>query len=50
LWWWNHYHDDTMPLYLLMLCAKAQQTDWTQQEKRQARDLVAILKQTHRRH
>lgn len=44
------YHDETMPLYLLMIYAKARQADWTQEEKRWARDLVATLKQTYRRH
>lgn len=38
------YHDEHMPLYLLQPYAKARQEDWTQQEKRQARELVATLK------
>lgn len=43
------YHDDAMPLYLLLIYAKAQRENWTQGEKRQAQDLVTILKQAHRR-
>lgn len=44
------YHDEHMPLYLLQLYTKAQQEDWIPAEKRQARDLVATLKQLYRRH
>ena len=28
------YHDDTMPLYLLLIYAKTQRENWTQDEKR----------------
>jgi hypothetical protein len=43
------YHDSTMPLYLLLIYAKAQRENWTQEEKRRAQALTAALKQTHRR-
>ena len=43
------YHDDTMPLYLLLAYAKAQRENLTPDEKRQVRALVAGLKQAHRR-
>ena len=43
------YHDDTMPLYLLLIYAKSQRENWTQDEKRRAQALVAGLKQAHRR-
>jgi hypothetical protein len=38
------YHDDTRPLYLLMVYAKARQENLTPDEKRTVRSLVAILK------
>lgn len=43
------YHDDTMPLYLLLAYAKAQRENLTPDEKRQVRTLVSGLKQAHRR-
>jgi hypothetical protein len=43
------YHDSTMPLYLLLIYAKAQRENWTQDEKRRAQALTAALKQTHQR-
>jgi hypothetical protein len=44
------YHSEHMPLYLLQLYATAQQEDWTPGERRQARELVAALKQPYWRH
>ncbi len=43
------YNDNTMPLYLLLIYAKAQRENWTRDEKRQALELVTALKQTHRK-
>jgi len=43
------YHDSTMPLYLLLIYAKAQRENWTQDEKRRAQALTAALKQAHAR-
>ena len=43
------YHDDAMPLYLLLVYAKAQRENWTPDEKRRARDLIADIKRTYRR-
>ena len=43
------YHDDAMPLYLLLVYAKAQRENRTQDEKRRARDLIADIKRTYRR-
>ena len=43
------YHDDTMPLYLLLVYAKAQRENLTPDQKRQVRALVSGLKQAHRR-
>lgn len=43
------YHDDTMPLYLLLAYAKAQRENLTPDEKRQVRFLVSGLKQVHRK-
>ena len=45
----HFYHDDTMPLYLLLIYAKAQRENWTQDEKRRAQALVSSLKQAHQR-
>ena len=44
------YHDDTMPLYLLLIYAKAERENWTHNEKRRAEALTEALKQTYRRH
>jgi hypothetical protein len=38
------YHDETRPLYLLMVYAKARQENLTPDEKRTVRSLVAVLK------
>jgi hypothetical protein len=43
------YYDSSMPLYLLLIYAKAQRENWTQEEKRRAQALAAGLKQAHRR-
>jgi len=43
------YHDGTTPLYLLLIYAKAQRENWTQEEKRRAQAMTASLKQAHRR-
>jgi mRNA-degrading endonuclease RelE of RelBE toxin-antitoxin system len=44
------YHDDTMPLYLLLIYAKTERGNWTQDEKRRAQALTEAIKQTYRRH
>ena len=44
------YHDDSMPLYLLLIYAKAELENWTRDEKRRARALTESIKQTYRRH
>jgi mRNA-degrading endonuclease RelE of RelBE toxin-antitoxin system len=44
------YHDDSMPLYLLLICAKAQKGDWTPDEKRHARSMTDNIKLAYRRH
>jgi hypothetical protein len=38
------YHDADRPLYLLMVYSKAQQEDLTADEKREVRNLAAVLK------
>jgi hypothetical protein len=43
------YHDDAIPLYLLLIYAKAQREDLTADEKRRVRALAEGLKQAHRR-
>ena len=43
------YHDDGMPLYLLLIFAKARRENWTQDEKRRARTLIADIKHAHGR-
>jgi hypothetical protein len=43
------YHDGEMPLYLLMVYAKARQGDLTPDEKRRINALVKTLKQAHGR-
>lgn len=43
------YHDPAMPLYLLMVYAKARQGDLSPDEKRRAQSLVTDLKQLHGR-
>jgi hypothetical protein len=44
------YHDDTMPLFLLLTYAKTQRENWTGDEKRRAQALTESIKQTYRRH
>jgi mRNA-degrading endonuclease RelE of RelBE toxin-antitoxin system len=44
------YHDDTMPLYLLLIYAKTERENWTRDEKRRAQALTEAIKQTYRRH
>jgi hypothetical protein len=43
------YHDAQMPLFLLLLYAKAQRADMTPDEKKQVRILAAVLKQEYRK-
>jgi len=43
------YHDADMPLYLLMIYAKARQEDLSPDEIKRVRDLVAAIKQAWRR-
>lgn len=43
------FHDAAMPLYLLMIYAKAQREDLSPDGKRQAKALVATLKQAYGR-
>jgi hypothetical protein len=43
------YHDSAMPIYLLMVYAKARQETLSRDEKRRVRDLVTALKQAHGR-
>ena len=44
------YHDDSMPLYLLLIYAKAERENWTRDEKQRAHALTESIKQTYRRH
>jgi hypothetical protein len=44
------YHDDTMPLFLLLIYAKTQRENWTQNEKRRVQTLTEAIKQAYRRH
>ncbi len=44
------YHDDSMPLYLLLIYAKAERENWTQDEKRRAQALTDSIRQVYRRH
>lgn len=44
------YHDDSMPLYLLLIYAKTERENWTQDERRRARALTESIKQTYRSH
>lgn len=41
------YHDSAMPLYLLLIYAKAQWENWTQEEKRRALALTTAIRQAH---
>jgi hypothetical protein len=44
------YHDDTMPLFLLLIYAKTERENWTRDEQRRARVLTESIKQAYRRH
>ena len=44
------YHDDSMPLYLLLIYAKAERENWTWDEKRRANTLTDAIRQAYRRH
>ena len=44
------YHDDSMPLYLLLIYTKAERENWTVDEKRRAQTLTEAIKNTYRRH
>jgi hypothetical protein len=44
------YHDDSMPLYLLLIYAKTERENWTTDEKRRAQALTESIKQAYRRH
>jgi hypothetical protein len=44
------YHDDLMPLYLLLIYAKAGRENWTGDEKRRAHALTENIKQAYWRH
>ncbi len=44
------YHDDAMPLHLLLIYAKAQRENWTNDEKRRAAALTEQIVHTYRRH
>jgi len=43
------YHDDAMPLYLLMVYTKAQQEDLTPDEKRRVQALAVALREAYGR-
>jgi hypothetical protein len=43
-------HDDSMPLYLLLIYAKAERENWTRDEKRRAQALTNDIRQAYRRH
>ena len=43
------YHDTQMPLFLILVYAKAQREDMTPDQKKQVRALAASLKQDYRR-
>jgi hypothetical protein len=43
-------HDDSMPLYLLLIYAKAERENWTRDEKRRAQALANGIRQPYRRH
>ena len=43
------YHDADLPLYLLMVYAKARQEDLSPEQKRSARELTAVLKGRRKR-
>jgi hypothetical protein len=44
------YYDDSMPLYLLLIYARAGRETWTQDEKRRAQELTESIQQAYRRH
>ena len=43
------YHDMQVPLFLILVYAKAQREDMTPDQKKQVRTLAAVLKQGNRR-
>ena len=43
------YHDSAMPLYLMMIYAKARQENLSHDEKRRVQALTSALKQSHGR-
>lgn len=43
------YHDAAMPLYLLLIYAKAQQENWTPEDRRRVRTVVDAVKLLHGR-
>lgn len=43
------YHDATIPLYLVLIYAKAQRENWTPDEKKRAQAVIDQIKQEHRR-
>ncbi len=43
------YHDAAMPLYRLLIYAKAQQENWTPEDRRRVRTVVDAVKQLHGR-
>lgn len=45
----NFYRDAQMPLFLLLVYAKAQREDMTPDQKKQVRALAAALRQEYRR-
>ena len=47
--WSIFYHDPQMPLFLMLVYAKAQREDMTPDQKKQVRALAASLKQDYRR-
>ena len=43
------YHDAAMPLYRLLIYAKAQQENWTPEDRRRVRTVVDAVKLLHGR-
>ena len=50
VWIIYFYHDDSMPLFLLLIYAKAERENWTRDEKRRVQALTESIKQAYRRH
>jgi hypothetical protein len=44
------YHDDSMPLYLLLIYAKNERENWTPDDKRRVQALSDSIRQAWRRH